>query len=391
LRKYLPRQTRNYVPQFIAVALMGMKPLDFGFDVPEFADTLQYETVKIDGSVSLETLARCADTDVETLRKLNPELLREYTPHNVKQYVLRIPAGEGKTFARNYKRVPDREKRNWAEHTIRRGETLGKIAARYVVPVSVIAEVNHITNLRKLSIGNNLIIPVPKSSRYANRSPANASSSPARKGSGGVKSVRGREKVQYVLRKGDTLGKLAQLFSVRTSDLRNWNNIPYGSAIVEGETLAVWVPKSGLATAQRTALAPDSAQVELAAQTPVRSSSSSSSGERPRTSGVRYRVKPGDSLSKIAMMYGVTVQDLRNWNDLSSDVIKTGAVLIVQTATDAMAANYDDGDAQHYTVKEGDTLWGISKLFGVEVSELRRWNNKSKSHIQPGDELVIRK
>jgi membrane-bound lytic murein transglycosylase D len=392
LRKYLPRQTRNYVPQFIAVALMGMRPLDFGFDVSEFADTLQYETVKIDGSVSLTTLARCANTDVETLRELNPELLREYTPHDVKQYMLRIPMGEGKVFARNYKKVPDREKRNWAEHRIRRGETLGRIAGRYGVPVSVIAEMNHITNLRRLSIGKNLIIPVPRSSRYASGTVADASASPVRKRSGGVKSVRGREKVQYVLRKGDTLGKLAQLFSVRTSDLRNWNNIPYGSVIVAGETLAVWIPRNELATAQRIALAPDSAQVELAAaQATIRSVSSSSSEEGPRTSGAHYRVKPGDSLFKIAMMYDVTVQDLRDWNDLNSDVIKPGEVLTVQTGTDAMAANYDDGDAQHYTVKEGDTLWGISRMFGVDVSDLRRWNNKGKSRIQPGDELVIRK
>jgi membrane-bound lytic murein transglycosylase D len=392
LRKYLPRQTRNYVPQFIAVALMGMRPLDFGFDVPEFADTLQYETVKIDGSVSLGTLARCADTDVETLRDLNPELLREYTPHDVRQYMLRIPIGESKAFVQKYRKVPDREKRNWAEHKIRRGETLGRIAGRYGVPVSLIAEMNHITNPRRLSIGKNLIIPVPRSSGYANGGLADASASPVRKRSAGVKSVRGREKVQYVLRNGDTLGKLAQLFSVRTSDLRNWNNIPYGSVIVAGETLAVWVPKNQLSTAQRIALATDSVQAELlAAQATVRSASSSSSGESPRTSGVRYRVKAGDSLFKIATMYDVTVQDLRDWNDLTSDVIKPGEVLTVQTATDAMAANYDDGDSQHYTVKEGDTLWGISRMFGVDVSDLRRWNNKSKSRIQPGDDLVIRK
>jgi membrane-bound lytic murein transglycosylase D len=392
LRKYLPRQTRNYVPQFIAVALMGMRPLDFGFDVPEFADTLQYETVKIDGSVSLKTLARCADTDVETLRDLNPELLREYTPHDVRQYVLRIPIGESKAFAQKYRKVPDREKRNWVEHKIRRGETLGRIAGRYGVPVSLIAEMNHIANPRRLSIGKNLIIPVPRSSRYANGALAVVSTSPVTKRTGEVKSVRGREKVQYVLRKGDTLGKLAQLFSVRTSDLRNWNNIPYGSVIVAGETLAVWVPRNELATAERIALAPDSAQVELAAaQATVGSSSSSNSEERPRTSGVRYRVKPGDSLFKIALMYDVTVQDLRDWNDLSSDVIKAGAVLIVQSATDAMAADFGDEDTQRYKVKEGDTLWGISRMFGVDVSDLRRWNNKSKSRIQPGDELVIRK
>jgi membrane-bound lytic murein transglycosylase D len=314
LRKYLPRQTRNYVPQFIAVALMGMRPTDFGFTAFQVADTLEYETVKISESVSLRVLARCAGTDVETLRELNPELLQEYTPHDVGQYVLRIPKGRRRMFAVNYKKIPDDEKRNWAEHKVKRRESIGGIAKKYGVPASVIAEVNHLQNPRRLSIGKVLIIPVASHSKRAHRPIADLSSSSVGKKSREVRATPGRERVLYVLRKGDTLGKIAQLFSVRTSDLRNWNNIAYPSAITEGETLSVWVPQNHFASASQ-----------------------------------------------------------------------------ISREKDAIAANLDDGDPQRYTVREGDTLWSISKRFGVDLSDLRRWNKGTSSHIRPGDELVIRK
>jgi membrane-bound lytic murein transglycosylase D len=392
LRKYLPRQTRNYVPQFIAVALMGMRPTDFGFTVLEAADTLEYETVKIGESVSLKVLAKCAQTDVETLRELNPELLQEYTPHDVRQYVLRVPNGKGHVFAANYEKIPENQKRNWAEHKVKRKETIGGIAKKYGVPTSVIAEVNHLQNPRRLSVGKVLIIPIARDSRFARRSLAEASSSVGGKKPRELKAIPGKEKVLYVLRKGDTLGKIAQLFSVRTSDLRNWNNIAYGSVITEGETLSVWVRQSEFASAKLVANSPESTRVEpKAVETASGSSTSTDSTETPRASGNRYRVRRGDTLLKIAKMFDVTVQELREWNNLDSDHITAGRALSISRDEDEIAANLEDGDAQRYTVREGDTLWSISKRFGVDLSDLRRWNKGTKSRIRPGDELVIRK
>jgi membrane-bound lytic murein transglycosylase D len=333
LRKYLPRQTRNYVPQFIAVALMGMRPMDFGFTDIGFADTLKYDAVKIGESVDLSVLAQCAETDVETLRELNPELLQNFTPYNVRSYTLRIPPGKASVFEANYKKIPEEEKRKWAIHKVKRGETMGAIAKKYGVPANVIAEVNRLPNPRKVSVGKNLLVPVAHDSKTAVRSSGEASSSEGREISSRVtKAVPGREKIIHTIQKGETLGKIAQTYGVRISNLRNWNNIPYGSVIIAGETLTVWVHQERLAAPNDPAKGSTAEAQTLASE--VESKLLSSHQARGASDGAvtYYRVKSGDTLWRISQIHEVTVQELQEWNNLDSDGLKVGQRLIIHRA-----------------------------------------------------------
>jgi membrane-bound lytic murein transglycosylase D len=139
-----------------------MYPERHGFVDIEPADSLAFDVVAIDDCVDLRVLAECAGTDVAVLRELNPELLRWCTPPGVTGYRLRIPLGTSAQFAESYAKVPAEKKKDWATHTVRKGETLSAIALRYGLSASLLKEVNNIRSERRLSIGARLAIPIPE-------------------------------------------------------------------------------------------------------------------------------------------------------------------------------------------------------------------------------------
>ena len=261
MRRHLPRETRNYVPQFIAAAVMGLNPGNFGFDVAPAAP-LSFETVQIDECVDLAVLARCAGTDVEMLRELNPELIQWCTPPAMKGYSLRIPAGTSSMFAANYAKVPDEQKRDWLVHTVKRGQSLAAIAKKYGIPASLLAEVNHLSSSRRVRTGKSLVIPVSGAStsisaypvevdtrEHATRSKRHKKKSVNRvplpdraatlalqdtqKDAGG-----GKKSLSYKVKRGDTLYCIASTYRVSVAKLRSWNNIR-GTRIRIGQALVI--------------------------------------------------------------------------------------------------------------------------------------------------------
>jgi len=158
----------------------------------------------------------------------------------------------------------------------------------------------------------------------------------------------GQTRIVYRVKSGDTLGELAERYGVRTSNLRNWNNIR-GSRINVGQRLNIYTdnpPADG--------------------------------------SGVTHTVKRGDSLTEIGKRYGVSVSDLKRWNGLGSSVIHPGQRLVVSGSSAG-------GETVSHRVKRGDNLTDIAKKYGVTVSNLKQWNNLSSSVIQVGQTLTIKR
>ncbi|MCT8339348.1 LysM peptidoglycan-binding domain-containing protein [Flavobacteriaceae bacterium TK19130] len=113
---------------------------------------------------------------------------------------------------------------------------------------------------------------------------------------------------------------------------------------------------------------------------------------------IRYRVRSGDYLGKIAEKYGVTVSQIKRWNGLRSNNLRIGQRLtihprkpIARNNTQAKTEKVSD-DVRLYTVKQGDSLWSISQKFpGVTVSNLKKWNGISGTSLKPGMKLKIQK
>lgn len=165
-----------------------------------------------------------------------------------------------------------------------------------------------------------------------------------------------RPQQEYIVKKGDTLGKIARAQGLSTRDLAALNGIATDSVIRIGQTLRY--PTNPLADTK----------LDLRVQKPA-----------------NYTVTSGDSLWSIARTHNLSVDDLVAWNNLSkTDAIKPGQrLLVTQKATASRASNY--------SVQKGDSLYTIARKFDVALSDLLDWNNLAKTSVlQPGQELRVR-
>lgn len=236
-RRYLRRETRNYVPKLIAAALIAKQPEHFGFfDIPE-SEPLAYDIVQVPDATSLDVIARAAGVTVEEVSELNPQILRGVTPPG-QRYSLRVPPGTGHRFATQYASVPPSERVTWVQHVVRRGDTLSEIARAYGVSISGITAANRGIHPRRLQIGQRLIIPragrVPKlaSVQRVRRNPARRSPPAPVRPDGPY--------VTYRVQGGDSLWTIARRYEVSTRDIMRWNGLT-SSRIYPGDEMRIYV------------------------------------------------------------------------------------------------------------------------------------------------------
>ena len=224
----LPRETRNYIPTYLAAAMICRDPAKYGFKMP-VNNPLKYDEVLLEKSADINVLARSAGVTGAELRYLNPELRQSATP-TTDNYSLKIPVGKADKFLKNYAALPESERfaPKYVVHKVRYGETLWDISKRYKVSIHQLAAVNKIRNRHKIRIGQKLTIPV------AGQKPA-----PTYTQSGPP----GSDRLVYVVRKGDTLGQIAEDNNTRASRIRRWNGLRYGQYIYPGQKLTLWMPK----------------------------------------------------------------------------------------------------------------------------------------------------
>ena len=293
-RHALPKQTQNYVPIILALALVAKEPARYGVQVsPEKPP--KTEAVSLEHSISLQLAADACGADIDDLRLLNPELLRGVTP-NSPGFQLALPLGAAKNFEENIVQVPSDKWTSWRLHAAGDGETLADVARRYRVTLASLESANHLDSRASVPSGFLLNVPTPPP----------------------VVRV-----VRYRVRRGDTLAGIAERFDVSVEQLKRWNHIS-GGHVSRGARLRIYA-------GSLSASAAPAAKPKPMAQKEGQELQTVSAGKAENAEKVEHRVKPGETLYSIARAYRTSVSALKQANPfLAGRALQAGDVLAIQ-------------------------------------------------------------
>ncbi|MFH1763198.1 MAG: transglycosylase SLT domain-containing protein [Gemmatimonadota bacterium] len=224
----LPRETREFVPRFLAAARIGRDPAAYGFDdvVPEAP--WRFDEVVVPDATSLDVVARVSQVDQGLLEELNPQLLKGLTPAGVPTR-MRVPEGAGGAFDQAYAQIPPEERVTFLEHSVTQGETLTHIARQYGVSVDDLQAMNPTVQARRMQIGQRVVVPKAPSVR-----------SQMRVGSGVAGGESDENLLMYRVRSGDTLSAIAVRHAVGVNDLLRWNGLSRTSVIRPGDQVKIF-------------------------------------------------------------------------------------------------------------------------------------------------------
>jgi len=229
--KYLPRETREYVPLFLASLMVARDPIAYGLNVASL-DVPVYDVVSLAAPLDLRRAAEWLGITVEVLKEMNPELLRWTTPVRASDYRLKVPAGLGSVLeARLLEGTPS----DLALYMVKKGETLLGVARKLKVTRTDLAEANFLRTTAKLQPGDQLI--VPREPELARPTTTLASAAPTAKGSAGF--TRSLAKLVHIVRPGDTLSSIALAYRSTVAAVVEWNGIVAGS-ISPGQELTIF-------------------------------------------------------------------------------------------------------------------------------------------------------
>ncbi|KAB1438999.1 LysM peptidoglycan-binding domain-containing protein [Pseudodesulfovibrio senegalensis] len=356
-RSRLRKETRHYVPKFIAISKIFQNLDMLGFEPVRWDQDKETVAVAIPGGTDLLALARAGKMSWREFHEMNPAFRRQVSPPDFKA-TAHLPVDRADKMMAYLANPSSRPYAGYVRYRIRSGDSWWRISRKFGVPISVLKKVN---NRRSNTLRPGRYVMVP--GRGSARAIASSGTSPI--------PTSGR----YKVRRGDSWWTISRKFGVSINRLKSANNRRSNTLRI-GQI--VRIPGSKASASKKYASASTKKRAIAAKKG-------------------NYVVKRGDSLWSISKRYRISVSTLKSANGLGSSRLKPGMKLFIpdhsSAATRTAAKKAESAKAAQlvrYKVRRGDTLSKIARRFGVRISDLRRWNSLNrKGTIYAGQRLKV--
>ncbi len=287
----LPRETRAYVPQLLALATLVGDPEKYQLQLAEIPDTPYFTRVAVNSQIDLAQAAELAGIDIDELYLLNPGYNRWATDPKGSHHLL-LPVARAADFSARLQDLPQDQRIGWERYIVKSGDSLLIVARHFNTSVDSLKKVNNLKG-NTIRIGQPLLIPVATqpAKHYAFSAEQRQRRKQARSRGG-----EGTARVSYRVRPGDSFWKIARAHNIEVKDIARWNGMSPRDLLHPGQELVLWT------RAGREAQRPPAAL-----------------HGNPVIRKVAYRVRRGDSLARIAGKFNLTVNDILNWNALNKN------------------------------------------------------------------------
>ncbi len=302
INEYLSKETRNYVPSFLAVVQVVkeiLKKEHFDYD------DIQFERVEVKAPVSLRYISDILNIPYEELKDLNPHLKYGITPPNMDKYHIYVPKDYKTAVEAVLEKSPLEEYKVLREYSVKKGDSLLKIAKKFGTTVEYLKKIN---NMKSNILIADSFIKVPskiKAYPFYTNTVLDLTEDIVYTSKG----------IIYKVKRGDTLGSIAKKFRVSVRQLKRWNKID--KYIYPNQKIVIYKRVHRYLTGKKVV------------KRNIQYLKKKVKKRKPTFRYIYYKVKKGDTLLKIAKKFGVSVSDLKRWNKIKGNIIVVGDTITI--------------------------------------------------------------
>ncbi len=297
IHEYLSKETRNYVPSFLAVVQVVreiLKQEDFNYD------DISFERVEVNAPVSLRFISDVVGIPYDELKKLNPHLKYGITPPQMEKYHIYVPKGYKTAVEAVLEKAPLQRYKVLKEYSVKKGDSLLKVARQFGTTVEYLKKIN---NMKSNILIADSFIKVPayiKAYPFYTDKVLDLTEDIVYTSKG----------IIYKVKRGDTLGSIAKKFGVSIKQLKRWNKID--KYIYPNQKIVIYKRVHRYIDGKRVVKRNIKYLKKIVKK------------RKPTYRYIYYKVKKGDSLLKIARKFGVSISEIKKWNNIKGNIIVVG-------------------------------------------------------------------